>query len=149
MNRISLSQVTLPARVLNRRRTLSKRQFLKTAAGASGIVLSSGFWLRALADKSGSGIPTSIPATFFFPGPVDGSPAPTDPTGAHPDGRDPSVINNFNGFVGLANVRMTGLGTDTTTGDTAPYTFEADMRFMKGVFVDSAGETGRGTFVLI
>ena len=64
-------------------------------------------------------------------------------------GRDPSVINNFNGLVGVANVRMTGLGTDTTSGATAPYTFEADMRFMKGVFVDSAGQTQRGAFVLI
>jgi len=130
-------------------RTLSKRQFLKTAAGASGIVLSSGFWLRALAAKPGSGIPTPIPAVFFFPGPVDGSPVPTDPTGAHPAGRDPSIINNFNGFVAVANVRMTGLGTDTTSGETAPYTFEADMRFMKGVFVDSAGQTRRGAYVLI
>jgi hypothetical protein len=128
---------------------LSKRQFLKTAAGASGILLGSGFWLRALGANPGSGIPTPIPATFFFPGPVDGSAVPTDPTGAHPAGRDPSVINNFNGFVGVANVRMTGLGTDTTTGDTAPYTFEADMRFMKGVFVDSAGQTQRGAFAFI
>src|SRR5260370_739233 len=91
-------------------RALSKRQFLKTAAGASGIILGSVFWPRTLGAKSGAGIPTPIPAGFFFPGPVDGSPVPTDPTGAHPAGRDPSVINNFNGFVGVANVRMTGMG---------------------------------------
>src|SRR5438105_1093210 len=37
---------------------------------------------------------------FFFPGPVEGTAVPTDPTGAHADGRDPSTITNFDGFIG-------------------------------------------------
>ena len=116
--------------------------------GAAGAVLLSGLPGRALAGKAASGIPTPIPAGFFFPGRVDGSLAATDPTGTHA-GRDPSTIFNFNGFIGLANVELSGTGTDTTTGETADYGFEADMRFFKGVFVDSVGRTQRGAFVFI
>ena len=117
-------------------------------AGAAGAFLLSGLTGKALAGKPGSGIPTPIPAVFFFPGRVDGSPAPTDPTGTHP-GRDPSTVNDFNGFIGVANLELSGTGTDTTTGDTARYTFETDMRFLKGIFIDDAGQHRRGAFAFI
>lgn len=127
-------------------------------AGAAGAILFAGFPGKALAVKPGSGIPNPLshvnpppgpPAHFFFPGPVDGSLAPTDP---HPftfPGRDPSTIYDFNGFIGSADLDLSGTGTDTTTGETAPYTFHADMRFMKGVFIDTEGRTGRGAFAFI
>jgi hypothetical protein len=126
---------------------MSRRQMLRTT-GAAGAALLAGFPARALAGRPGSGIPTPIPAGFFFPGRVDGSPSPTDPTGTHP-GRDPSTIYDFNGFIGVANLELSGTGTDTTTGDAAPYTFETDMRFLKGVFIDTAGRTRRGAFAFI
>src|SRR5437667_397467 len=53
---------------------------------------------------------------FYFPGPVDGSAAATDPSGAHPEGRDPSVIFNFKGFVGVEDLNLTGTGTELHTG---------------------------------
>jgi len=125
-------------------------------AGAAGAILVAGLPKIALGAKSGSGIPTPIPHKtgplglhFFFPGPVDGSAAPTDPTGAHPDGRDPSTIFDFNGFIGQADLTLSGTGTDTTTGETAPYGFHTDMRFMKGVFVDTEGRTQKGAFAFI
>jgi hypothetical protein len=123
-------------------------------AGAAGAILVAGLPKIALGAKPGSGIPTPIPhitgpGHFFFPGPVDGSAAPTDPTGAHPDGRDPSTIYDFNGFIGQADLTLSGTGTDTTTGETAPYGFHTDMRFMKGVFIDTEGRTQSGAFAFI
>ncbi|HEV8716143.1 MAG TPA: hypothetical protein VGX03_25370 [Candidatus Binatia bacterium] len=89
------------------------------------------------------------PIHFFFPGPVEGTATPTDPTGAHPDGRDPSVIFNFDGVIGQADLNLTGTGTDLATGATGRYEFHTDMRFMKGKFVGTDGLPRRGTFVFI
>ena len=35
------------------------------------------------------------------------------PTGTNP-GRNPSTINDFNGFIGVANIELRGTGTDTS-----------------------------------
>ena len=88
-------------------------------------------------------------AHIYFPGPVDGSAADTDPSGAHPEGRDPSVIFNFKGFVGVADFDITGTGTDLQTGARVPYGFHTDMRFMHGVFVGTDLIERRGSFVFI
>ena len=87
---------------------------------------------------------------FYFPGPVDGSQVLSlDPSGAHPEGRDPSVIFNFKGFVGVADLNLTGTGTDLQTGARVPYGFHTDMRFMHGVFVGTDLIERRGSFVFI
>ena len=137
---------------------LSRRRVLGTA-GAAGALLVSGFPVRAFGAKPGTGVPKPQPHItngpfgqslhFYFPGPVDGSVAPTDPTGAHPDGRDPSTIYDFNGFIGSADLVLSGTGTDLATLATAPYTFHTDMRFMKGVFIDTEGRTQKGSFAFI
>ncbi len=74
-----------------------------------------------------------------------GPPDSTDPTHGH----DPSVITDFNGFVGQADLLMSGTGTDTTTGESAPYMFHTDMRFMMGEFVGTDGQNHRGAFAFI
>jgi hypothetical protein len=141
------------------RRGVTRRQMLGTA-GAAGTILAVGFPKLARGEKPGSGIPNPIPhinhppppgAHFFFPGPADGSVAPTtDPTPGQPlPGRDPSTIYDFNGFIGNADLILSGTGTDTTTHASAPYTFHTDMRFMKGVFIDITGQTRRGAFAFI
>src|SRR5215469_10007673 len=86
---------------------------------------------------------------FFFPGPVEGTAAPTDPTGAHPDGRDPSLVFNFEGLIGQADLNLTGTGTDLATGATGRYKFHTDMRFMKGTFVGTDGIARQRTFVFV
>ena len=134
-------------------RGFSRRRMLGTA-GAAGALLVAGVPKIAFGAKPGSGIPNPIPhitgpGHIFFPGPVDGSVAPTDRTGAHPGGRDPSTIYDFNGFIGGADLLLSGTGTDLTTNATAPYAFHTDMRFMKGVFVDTAGRNQRGAFAFI
>ena len=88
-------------------------------------------------------------AHIYFPGPVDGSAADTDPSGAHPEGRDPSVIFNFKGFVGVADFDITGTGTDLQTGASIPYGFHTDMRFMDGVFVGTDLIERHGSFVFV
>jgi hypothetical protein len=134
---------------------ISRRRFIGTAAGA---ILVAGLPLPTWAAGSGPGNPIPIPHVFtgtpfgsfhfFFPGPVEGTATPIDPTGVHP-GRDPSTIFDFNGFIGQADLDLSGVGTDTTTGATAPYTFHTDMRFMKGEFVGTDGQNHRGAFAFI
>jgi hypothetical protein len=151
----------------------SRRRFFGVSAGAAGAALGSGLWAPVGAhdkedkekdddDRKAGGCPeadpiphiNSVPAAFgafhfFFPGPVDGSAVPTDPEGAHPNGRDPSTIFNFDGVVGVADVNLTGTGTDTTTGVSAPYEFHADMRFAVGKFLGTDRKLHRGGFAFI
>lgn len=136
----------------------SRRRFLGATAG-SGVVLGAGFSAPARADSDGSeGCPVPLPLThittppgqhFYFPGRIDGAAAATDPSGVHPEGRDPSTITNFDGFVGQVDLTFTGHGVDTKTGATAPYTFHTDTRFMKGTFVASDEQRHKGAFAFI
>ena len=131
-------------------RNVSRRQFVGISAGAAGAgaVLGSGLWTPARGEQEqddrderderekgrqlcpeqdpiphiNMGPPSGIGGfRFFFPGPVDGSPAATDPepAAAHAAGRDPSLIFNFDGVVGQADLILAGTGTDTTTGASA------------------------------
>ena len=142
---------------------LSRRGFFGRAAATSGaVLLGSNLPAKVWAQDEGlpglCDFPVPIPhvnvpppggAHFYFPGPVSGAPAPTDPSGAHPEGRDPSVIFNFKGSVGVGDFNLSGTGTDLTTGQMARYTFHTDMRFMDGVFVGTDGVQRRGAFVFV
>jgi hypothetical protein len=87
---------------------------------------------------------------FFFPGPVEGTAHEADPEGAHPNGRDPSLIYDFRGMIGQADLtNIHGTGTNLDTGAHASYTFHTDMRFMKGDFIASDGRRHRGAFAFI
>ncbi len=125
---------------------MSRRQFMATAAGATGAVLGSGLWVpgMALADNPA---PKPIPGDFqpFGPGTkvfhIDSSsPGP---------GAENSTIFDFHGSIGAADVRGTGTGTNTDTGTTSSLLFDVDMRFMQGVYIGIDGETHTGTFSLI
>ena|SRR2546429_1971715 len=90
------------------------------------------------------------PLHFYFPGPIDGSAVPSlDSTGAHPEGRDPSTITNFEGFVGQVDLTFGGTAIDTGTGKKADYTFHTDTRFMRGEFIASDQRRYEGTFAFI
>ena len=145
---------------------LSRRSFFGRAAAAGGAaLLNSSVPAKVWAnDASPCGLPglcdfpvpiphINVPppggAHFYFAGPVDGSAVATDPSGAHPEGRDPSVIFNFNGFIGQADLILTGTGTDLNTGATAPYQFHTDMRFMHGRFVGTDGIERHASFAFV
>jgi hypothetical protein len=145
---------------------LSRRRLLRGAT--AGAALSSGLASPLLAqdgegDQARAVLPLPIPHIsdvsgavgvpamphVFFPGPVDGTVIATDPFGAHPDGRDPSTITNFEGFIGQVDLNFSGTGTDLETGAQSPYDFHTDTRFMQGTFVGSDERRHSGSFAFI
>jgi len=132
---------------------------------AAGAVLGSGIWIAAGADDDederslcGQPLPIThtqpnpfgVPIHVYFPGPIDGSPfLLTDPLGAHPEGRDPSTITNFNGVVGQVDLVFNGTGTDTKTGTKAMYSFHTDTRFIQGEFLGADEQRHKGAFAFI
>jgi len=124
------------------RALLSRRQFMLTAAGTTGAVLSSGLWMpgSALAwDKA----PRPIPGGFTF----NGKFFHVDPMS--PGLTENSSIFDFHGSIGTAIIDGKGTGTNTKTGVTTSLTFDTDMRFMQGVYIGLDGEKHQGTFSLI
>jgi hypothetical protein len=72
-----------------------------------------------------------------FPGPAD-----TDPALSPLLGNDPNQVTNFNGFYGGARVQGTGQDGNGNT-----LLWDADLRFMKGVYRGLDGNVHRETFV--
>jgi len=137
--------------------SISRRNFIRASAGAAGtgLVLSSALPKPLLAAEEAhlacpvepQPIPHTIATPFgttihhFFPGPVEG----VDPVTGH----DPSEIFDFSGVIAQADLLLSGTGTDLNTGDSAPYDFHTDMRFMRGQFVAADGNTHKGAFAFI
>ena len=145
------------------RRRLSRRNLVHGTI-AAGSVLGTGLWTPAHADDGDEGedtcgqplpipythpTPTGAPIHHYFPGPITGVAAATDPFGTHPEGRDPSLITNFRGLVAQVDATFSGTGMDTKTGAKAIYTFHTDTRFMIGDFVASDEELHSGAFAFI
>src|SRR6266705_5633717 len=123
---------------------MSRRSFLRTAAGTASVIATSRLWMPAVASASkGSAVPNPIPGCtqidgfgcfhFFFPG----------------HAAEPSTITDLNGFVAIADITGTGVGTDPDTGQVIPLTFETDTRIMSGEFVAKDGSHHQGTFAFI
>ena len=55
-----------------------------------------------------------------------------------------STIGDFDGTIGAADIQGTAHGSDGTA-----YTFDADMRFMQGTYIDTAGKLQHGAFAFI
>jgi hypothetical protein len=140
---------------------LSRRNLIRGAAGtAAGVALLLGSELRssALSDDDDErernkckAVPRPIPhistppgGHFFFPGPVDASPTTSANTG-----HDPSIITDFSGVIGQADLNLSGIGKDLNTGASATYDFHCDMRFMDGIFVGLDNEQHRGAIGFI
>jgi hypothetical protein len=123
---------------------VSRRNFWSAAVTAG---LSSSLWLTQFA--SANEIKTALPKPI--PGGV--SPLgifihhfPALPTATPLQNlSDPSQITDFKGFVGLNRIRGAGWGT----GFADPLAFQADMGFMKGVFIGEDGKQHHGDFGFI
>ena len=124
----------------------SRRNFLTSAAGATGLA----FWLPELA-QAGQGVgksaaPTPIPGgvsplgIFIHHFPAQLTAAPLDTLS------DPSQITDFKGFVGLTRLR--GAGTSPQYPNTT-LAYQSDMGFMKGVFIAEDGNLHQGVFGFI
>ena len=97
-------------------------------------------------DALGGAAPTPIPETRTNPfgGPAIHFNKPGLPTDSPPIGNEPSTINNFNGFIGV--VHATGTGTD---GSGNALVWDADLRFMQGVYQGVDGSLHTGTFAFV
>jgi hypothetical protein len=126
-----------------RERTLSRRGFLRAAAGMTGVVLGSGLILPSRAWAAGAD-----------PRPIPGGVQPFgDGTEvfhvfAPEQGNEPSTITDLNGMVGVAHIRGAGTSTDTT-GEQTRLLFDADMRFMRGEYIGVDGQRYNGTFAFV
>ena len=133
---------------------LSRRQFIRTTAGAAGLVLGSSLIVPAVAGVCND--PKPIPGGLQLLLPDDPTVfhlllpgSPLVPDNNNPATNDPSVITDFDGDIGLAYVRGTGTHTDKTTGEVSQLPFEVDLRFMTGTFVGMDNRTHQGAFSLI
>jgi hypothetical protein len=55
-----------------------------------------------------------------------------------------ATIGDFSGVVGASEIQGTAHGSDGTS-----YTFDTDMRFMRGEYVDAEGNRQHGSFAFI
>lgn len=115
-------------------RALSRRRLLAGMSVAGIGAATSGLWLPGLAQAAAPGVGTPRP----IPGTLDGTPFHIALPGS---GAEPSTITDLNGFVAIADIVGTGVGTGGSD-----LTFDADMRFMSGVFQGADGRIHGGTF---
>jgi hypothetical protein len=122
------------------RQTSSRGQFLRRSAiAAGGLALLDP--VAALARSAGD--PQPIPGGFLItPTSFDLVPAsPTIHVLPPGIGLEMSTITDFEGVVGGSEIHGTASGTDGSQ-----WAFDADMRFMQGMYVDTAGRTRTGSF---
>src|ERR1700680_5218432 len=120
------------------RHALSRRAFIGSM-GATGAAVGVGLLSRtALAAKPSNAAPKPTANTITVGG-------KTFHLTLFGPGIDPSSINDFNGFVGVADVQGTGTATNPD-GSTETLLFDTDMRFMSGVYVGTDGAVHHGTF---
>jgi hypothetical protein len=125
-----------------RRRALSRRRLLRSAAAASALALGTRHWspmMTSLAAGTDEALPIPGGNDFLNDGHFVHVFVPAF-------GQEPSTVNHFNGFVAAAEIQGTGTGTDTQTGKSTRYYYDADMRFMAGDYIAADGRVRRGTF---
>jgi hypothetical protein len=133
-------------------RAMTRRNFIGAAAVAGGAAATAGMWLpqfakaAAFAEADPRPIPGGTllpfqptPFHFFFP---TGGPSGVTVLSGH---GDPSLITDFDGMIGVADVGAT-TGTD---GAGKQLLWKADVRFMKGTYVGTEGDTRTGAFAFI
>jgi hypothetical protein len=125
-----------------------RRSFLRSAASIAGLGLS-GLCVPKLAHAADGEDDKNI-----LPKPIPGGVSPLGifihhfpvvPTGTPLQNlTEPSQITDFKGFVGLNRIRGAGTGRGFPA-----LAFQADMGFMKGVFLGQDGKQRHGAFCFI
>ena len=128
-------------------RAMSRRQFMGTAAAASGAALTSSVWMPALVEAAGDARPRPIPEFLVIPGGPTLKPFHVQLAGF--PGMEPATITDFKGAVGTALINGTGRRTDTEKDEEKPLFFDTDLRFMQGEYISLGGQRRRGTFGLV
>ncbi len=118
---------------------LSRRTFLGGAAAGAGLVLGAGALRSAPAfGASCTGQANPIPGGLEIPG------AGFFHLNLPGPGVEVSTITDLDGSVGVAQVQ--GRWESTGIADNKERFYEVDIRFMKGLFVDTGGCRTRGAF---
>jgi len=119
---------------------VSRRQFLRGGAVAVGAVAGAGFVDVASVFGAPGADPRPIPGGFD----ENFNPVPRDPL-IHvlppAAGFEMSTITDFNGVVGAGEVQGTANG--------GQFNFDADMRFMQGMYVGTDRRLRQATFGFI
>jgi hypothetical protein len=131
-------------------RELSRSQFLRGGAMLLGGAAATSVLRPAAAAAAAAGASSRPSRHRGDPQPIPGgfddhfNPVPSDPfIHVLPPalGFEMSTITDFIGVVGAADMQGTATGSDGSS-----YTFDTDMRFMKGLFVDDDGRLREGAF---
>jgi hypothetical protein len=117
----------------------SRAQFLRRAAVVAGGAAGYGL-LGSPAALAANRAPRPIPGGFD----ADFNIVPRDPA-IHvlppAVGFEMSTITDFNGVIAAGEVQGTAHGSDGSR-----YTFDADMRFMRGIYISMDGRRREGSF---
>ena len=122
---------------------MSRQQFLRRSAVAAGGIAGLGLLGAHPALGQVDAAPKPIPGGFD----ENFNLVPSDPL-IHilppAVGLEMATITDFSGFIGAAEIQGTARGSDNTS-----YTFDADMRFMKGQYVATDGRLRSASFGFI
>ena len=121
------------------RTRVSRRQFLRGGAVAVGTLAGSGVFAASAIGASGAD-PRPIPGGFD----ENFNPVPSNPfIHVLPPGIgfEMSTITDFNGVVAAADIQG--------TANNGAFLFDADMRFMQGLYVGTDGRLRQGSFGFI
>ena len=124
--------------------SISRRQLLRQSAVTLGGVAGLGLLDPSLVLGRAAAAPSPVPGGLRL---ADFSFVPSNPDfHFFPPGIgfEMSTITDFNGVVGGSETRGTARGSDGTT-----YSFDCDMRFMRGVFLGLDGRVHNGSFGFI
>jgi len=127
------------------RERVARGRFGRRAFVAVGVVaLVFAVMVTAALARGKPGDPKPIPGGFSLP---SFDPVPSDPfIHVLPPFLpfEMSTIGDLDGTIGAADIQGTAHGSDGTA-----YTFDADMRFMQGVYIDGEGHLQHGSFAFI
>jgi hypothetical protein len=121
----------------------SRVQFLRRGAAAAGGIAGLGLVEPLAAFGRSAGDPNPIPGGFDenFNFVAEDPFIHVLPPGL---GFEMATITDFNGIVGAAETQGTAHGSDGSA-----YSFDTDMRFMRGTYVDVNGRVQNGAFGFI
>ena len=132
-------------------RAMSRGQFIKTAAGATGVALSSGLWMPSLAHAWASSpvLPRPIPGGTQLALLVGGSSTEVFHFFFPALGVENSTITDFKGLIAAARILGKGTGQGGRLSGPTTLFFDADFRVMQGLYVGVDGKHHHGTFHLL
>jgi hypothetical protein len=130
---------------------MSRRRFLRFAAGASALALTSPLWVAKLVEAQGlQSLPRDEqprPISFIRRAPFAPETAIHEFPAAR--GNGVSTITDFDGYFGTTAFKGTGTRTNKKTGATMKNPWAGEIRFLQGTYVGVDGMERRGTFSFI